>query len=744
MRSKSAKNSQFSPARDIFDYDARRAARFGWLFLTAVTIIAIAQTEKQIQSWQIKAISCLLLAAIFALVIERVTQSKASFIPLPLTHLGLPLYFAYETTKPWVSYGLITITTIVYIVALENTAVILTAIIALTLFQRFVASLNYPSISDNVDDALLGGYFSTSWCLVVGFGALLLKNSYLRYTTEIEKTVSKINELQLTEKAKLSQLNLRDFENSQLHGTILNTLIAIRNAPHLLHDKALITQYLRDDLAHLKSMSKSESLDSVDLLHDLSNLPLQREIELNLEIEEGIKLNGELKDLIREILRELVLNTKKHTNASVCSLKIYTVDFVSHELVEHDLPDRKIVIEASDNSPEVSAIDSKQLLSGSRGSNSLARLIRNINGELEVTMDEERIIRRAVLPLPNQPEYYVKRVISLRAEAIKYIGFGYIRISFLFGLIALPGYLYLGLDRRTIALLLIHFIFTGGALLVKNRAEILAGLGAIIAVSIFPFMSQQDLQCSQIQYLPWLFNSIIGSIFLISLFARNKFVRWIPAVIFYISCIEIANQLPDACRNLLDGSTPAIILICLIAVGISIARKRDVTSESKFLTEAQREFVRISTTRDLIIVERDSLIHEIEVFVSAVEQVEDSDDFAAQINILILKIRAFLLSSEHFDNLLVQRIYYLVRRRLSENRLTYLEINTSIFPAPKEQSEIDGAIEEIENWGSDSPIKITFSREEDLLLSVSLEADQTSEESKSGHHKENLAFHFAF
>jgi len=158
------------------------------------------------------------------------------------------------------------------------------------------------------------------------------------------------------------------------------------------------------------------------LLTDLANLPFQRELEITIDVEPNLALSSELENLICEILREMVLNTKKHTLASTCHIKIFTVEYLSNELVDSDLLDRNIVIESLDNSPEFSDLSPEMIEIESKKSSSLARLIRNVQGSLEIFSEDNLVTKRAILQMPSDGKHYVDRIVKLRSEAIKFVG----------------------------------------------------------------------------------------------------------------------------------------------------------------------------------------------------------------------------------------------------------------------------------------------------------------------------------
>jgi hypothetical protein len=740
----SRQNLELSPDRDLFQFDARRASRIVWVVIALSTIVSLLQNPDKSKSWIYLAITIIVLATACSLILEFTTQSTASYIPSVTAHLALPVIFSNNGSTAWVSYGLLSVAVIIYMVSFENIYLIAISIPTLTFLNYFVSSQNYVSISDNVDNTLLYGYFSGAWCLIVGFGAFLIKVAYLKYSKAIEETISQIYQIQISEKSKLSQLNLRDFENSQLHGTILNTLIAIRNAPSLLGNRALVSDYLKRDLAVLNSAEKIPGLTVEALERELSHLPFQRDVKVTIEIEDNLDLTEELQNLVRETSRELILNTKKHSSATSCTLKIYTVEFTSNEYVKDELLFKNIVVEAIDNSPEHSETSVDQLVIDSKSSESLKRLIRNIDGSIDVTSLSEAISRKVILPIPSEPQYYVKRILQLRNEAIRFIGIGYIRLSFIFGIIAFPGYLYLGVNKEVVLLLTAHFIFTGSALIFQKYSTWLAIAGALVAISIFPIMSFQSYQCGELQYLPWLFNSIIGSIFLSSMLIRRRFIRWIPTIIFYFGCLTISSKLPQECKNLLAGSTPGIILISFIALGITYARKRDLTYEERFITNAQKEFARLESLRGKVILERRELISKLDQFSHSIEDASGNVDLLSEINRLILKIRAFLLLSEYLDNPLIDSLYIFIKERFAQGYLTHLEINCTDFPTYIASSQAEQTTSQIAQWAQDREIRISISKYEDLVMQVSLEANQTGKESESGHDQDDLTFHFAF
>lgn len=231
--------------KDLFEHDVRRTVRIAWLAISILLIQAIATAADNFARWQLEAIALIVVGYGISAAIEGLTGSVLSYLPITIVLLVVPILFASDSSKPWVSYGLVIVAAVTYAAIFRRKFVALGIMYLLIILQYVVAKKNYPSVSDTDDLALLGSYFSTLWCALVGIGALVLKFAYLKYSNEIEEVISKISLRHEEERQKAAQINLRDYENSQLHATVLNTLIAIRNSPQLLSNSKIIQRYLR-------------------------------------------------------------------------------------------------------------------------------------------------------------------------------------------------------------------------------------------------------------------------------------------------------------------------------------------------------------------------------------------------------------------------------------------------------------------------------------------------------------------
>jgi hypothetical protein len=78
--------------------------------------------------------------------------------------------------------------------------------------------------------------------------------------------------------------------------------------------------------------------------------------------------------------------------------------------------------------------------------------------------------------------------------------------------------------------------------------------------------------------------------------------------------------------------------------------------------------------------ERDEIVESLAKYAASIPlSTRNSEDLIKQLNFYILEIRALLVSAEYFDNKLVQAVYYLVKRRLRQDRYSELHIITDKF-----------------------------------------------------------------
>jgi hypothetical protein len=191
---------------------------------------------------------------------------------------------------------------------------------------------------------------------------------------------------------------------------------------------------------------------------------------------------------------------------------------------------------------------------------------------------------------------------------------------------------------------------------------------------------QGNAICQDLDYLPWIFNGLIGPIFFAVLTIRIRYYRWIPAILFFIESIIVTNLLPDSCQSLLSGSTPAIIVLSFLAVVILRIRRRSYKKDQILINQFQSDSYSFAETRLRLDLERDEIVESLAKYAASIPlSARESKDLLTQLNLYILEIRALLVSAEYFDNKLVQAVYYLVKNRLRQDRFSELHIITDNF-----------------------------------------------------------------
>jgi hypothetical protein len=301
---------------------------------------------------------------------------------------------------------------------------------------------------------------------------------------------------------------------------------------------------------------------------------------------------------------------------------------------------------------------------------------------------------------------------------MRFLAVGYSRITLLYAFLTLPAYLYLEVPKELLILLTIYTLLTGYALFARRGARYLAELGSFLAIATLPVVMNLELSCSQLQFLPWLFNGLIGAVFFATLLIRNSILKWIPIAIFYGLSTALARQLPNECSRLLDGSIPAIFLILIIAMALGYARRRDLTFEARLISDSKSEAADIEKTRREVLERRADLISRLSAFARDLSDSPNSN-LLRKINSIILLTKSFLLTSQHFQSHFAISLYELSLRRFIAGSQTVLNVNTVIEDVNLGSEETDHFFSSVENVFSGKDITITISGTEHLDVAIS-------------------------
>jgi hypothetical protein len=382
----------------------------------------------------------------------------------------------------------------------------------------------------------------------------------------------------------------------------------------------------------------------------------------------------------------------------------------------------------TDNSP------SQNVLAGATQplnfrSESISRLLKSINGQINLSSDSQFLTQEITLSIPESQRTYLEHIKTLRTESINYLSKGFILLTLIYAIVTFPAYLVLGVDNVVALLFLIQIGLLSTSLRIKKIALPLATLGSMVAVSIFPIISLRSILCQEIQYLPWLFNGILGSVFFVTLLVNSKILKWVPILLFLVSSLIIQGKLPKACENLLDGSIPAIALIAFISIGFMNARNKSKRVQEVFVAESRKAYKDVESTRLNVEQERARIVEELALFSAWLEKSTDvpATEIQNKINRLILCLRTFLLTSEYFDSVLIKSLYRYSLSRNLRGIETRLEISTSDFSLAITQEELGRIFNVLEDATQDIPVEIQVSRNDFGQISIKVKANSQVE-----------------
>jgi hypothetical protein len=352
-----------------------------------------------------------------------------------------------------------------------------------------------------------------------------------------------------------------------------------------------------------------------------------------------------------------------------------------------------------------------------------------MNGQINLNSDSQFLTQEITLSIPESQRTYLEHIRTLRTESINFLSKGFILLTLIYAIVTFPAYLVLGVNNVVALLFLIQIGLLSTSLRIKKIALPLAALGSMVAVSIFPIISLGSILCEEIQYLPWLFNGILGSVFFVTLLVNSKILKWVPILLFLASSLIIQGKLPKACENLLDGSIPAIALIAFISIGFMNARNKSKRVQEVFVAESRKAYKDVESTRLNVEQERARIVEELVLFSTWLEKSTEvpASEIQNKINRLILCLRSFLLTSEYFDSVLIKSLYRYSLSRNLRGIETRLEISTSDFSLAISQEELGRIFNLLEDATRDIAVEIQVSRNDFGQISIKVKASSQVE-----------------
>jgi hypothetical protein len=590
-----------------------------------------------------------------------------AFVPLNIFNLVFPFLINKDISQPWTSYGLVSVIAMVYFTGVAKPQYWLILIWIPVIGQVFAARQSLTSISDAKDLALLGSYFSSLWILIVGLFLRRVRRLFLETTQQIDAQIDKLTgDLDLRNK-NIRRLNFRDYENLQLHGTILNTLLVIRNTPALLANRSQASQMLKADYeALISDQGSARHMPLSEQITTEFNRFSHRRLTIDFVNFTDLKAAPRIKDLLRESIREILLNLEKHTVASqaIVSLRdrgkgIYVLEVREDTLINEN------------------AKSEIELIDEAKSSLSLKRLVSGLEAEWNVSASEadgwllHEIIFDSV-PFQIDP---ISKIKSLRLVSTQVMADNYVGMTIIYGFLIMPALFWLGGFSLPNMIFCSALALGSLSLRLDSKRELFGILASLISLSVIPAAIFSTPTCFELQTLPWLFNGILGTIFSGSITTESRFLKWAPGLGLLAESTALSYFLPSSCSQLLIGSAPGVALILISAFIIGILRNKNIQRDNRAALSISDTKQSLRSAEMQLEHARKKIFANIESFISEIETVEISPkDFHQRIDHEMLKLRSYLICSEHFENEFIREFYRTIEKRDQAGVSTKLQI----------------------------------------------------------------------
>lgn len=623
-----------------------------------------------------------------------------TFLPI----LMVPIYIDPYVEKGWISYGLIIAVFVITASSIEIEAFALTLVVFGVICQYVVAKLNLIGVIDNQDILLLGSYFSSVWLLICGISLILIRRSYLKFCDQIDEQLFRVED-ELQEEAKsLSQLNLRDHRNIVIHGTVLNTLISYNQIFDRPKSQQSLSTQLSQDLGKIESID-SANRNPITVQELLSKNLSSYGLNLTYEISSELRIESSSVENLIEIIREIVLNTQKHTDSKNVVIAINQ----SGDLLKIQISE----IFATRITP---AAASKKV-TGAKTSLTLDRLVKATSAQIsfDTPVTSDRLVYNIEIPTHFNRFQVLKNVSQFRKQSLTRYVQALCAVSLFYSFLALAGFIFLGVPSYINSAILAISILMAMELKLPKKTQWRPITFQAIALTIIPMTLIGNEGCADLLFTPWVFNAIFGTVLFAMFSIKNPILKWLPGFIFVFESISTRFLYPQQCQTLLDGSTPGFIFIIVFALLLGRARQRNLELDNRLEESLKIQTESTVQTSTLVDRKRAELLTELENFIRKLDA-QDFDEvkLKSEIEIWIQKLRAFLICSEHYNSVVIRQIYDFMQQRLEKNRKTRISIYTGeLF----DDYDFDlDLLHQMDEQSGDSEVELILSESEKLSL----------------------------
>jgi signal transduction histidine kinase len=630
-------------------------------------IIAAFTSANRIAPWQFAFAAVTLILYVGGYIHIRRTDSPVSFAPLLGFMILVPLIVDRSAQFPWISNGLTCILAAVYMTGTGNREISYISATAIAVTQYVIAKAHLPSTSDLSDIQYFGSYFSSLWILVVTVAMVRMRVEYLNMCDEMDLELDELRTRMFYRRQFLKRMNLRDFLNLQLHGTVLNSLLVLRNRAE---DRGIDPQELRD----VVSKELSEIQNEIQIKDgDLSTIiaeqfPTARigNVKLSVGKIESEHFSQFMRLQIIEIIREVVINAERHASATTARIQIVHLDGSEFELKVED-----------DSTRDSTSRNRETAAAAAMESKSIARLTKGIAATYTAELSDDGLsvihtVRFSAGIAENDP---VTELTRLRYAAVEVLAKSFLRMSIIYGLVITPGLFIKGAPTAERITFAFSVLVGAWAIFGHKFSSVARWIATLSALSILPLLEFHTTACSSIPALAWMFNGMLASVFLISSKTESPVLRWLPGIVFLAESLLTTINFPHSCNSILAGSTPGIIFILVTAFLIGRIRNRNLANDARLSRHADADETNVEATEQLVSLARQELLEDLKSFVTNYEIPPTDKVLEVQsLNLEIQKIRAFLLCSEFFEYEPARELYRWVVERASKGNEIKLNI----------------------------------------------------------------------
>jgi len=671
-------------------------------------IVATFTSANRIAPWQFAFTAVTVILYVGGYIHIHRTDSAVSFAPLLGFMILVPLIVDRSAQFPWISNGLTCILAAVYMTGTGNREISYMSAATIAVTEYVIAKAHLPSTSDLSDIQYFGSYFSSLWILVVTVAMVRMRVEYMNMCDEMDLELDELRTRMFYRRQFLKRMNLRDFLNLQLHGTVLNSLLVLRNrAENCGIDPQELRDIVSKDLSEIQSDIQIKDGDLSTTIAEQFPGARIGNVKLKVGKIESDHFSQFLRLQIIEIIREVVINAERHANATNARIQIVHVVGNDFELQIEDDSTR----DSTSRNREIAAASALE-------SKSIARLTKGIAATYtaQLSADGFSVIHKVRFSTGIAESDPVTELKRLRYAAVEVLAKSFLRMSIIYGLAITPGLFIKGAPTGERIIFTISVLAGAWAIFGHKFSSVARWIATLSALSILPLLEFHTTACSSIPALAWMFNGMLASVFLVSSKTESSALRWLPGIVFLAESLLTTINFPHSCNSILAGSTPGIIFILVTAFLIGRIRNRNLANDARLSRQADADETNVEATEQLVSLARQELLEDLKSFVTNFEI--PATDIVGQVqslNLEIQKIRAFLLCSEYFEYEPARELYRWILSRSSagaETRLDILGEGSFVTPTDRWLRSLDSITESAQ----DKAITVTVLNTETLSV----------------------------